>query len=86
MAPPRMDEKRPMNARTFRALLHSLSDAERITFGKIVIEKLIEQPDGIYNMVRICVMNLSEEEHHAVNQQLRRVREQFQQKGITNGE
>lgn len=70
-------DKRPMTAKTFRALLFSLSPSERITFGKIVVEHLIDQKDGVYDLIRILVLNLSDEETSVVNSQIRRVKELF---------
>jgi hypothetical protein len=66
-----------MNAKTFRALLFSLTNAERLTFGKIIVEKLIEQPDGIYDLIRLCVLNLSIDEQREVNLQIKRVKALF---------
>lgn len=78
MVIPKPIEKRPMTARMFRALMHSLTPAERITFGKIVIEYLLWQPDGVYNLIKICVLNLTEEEQRDANAQIRKVKEYFQ--------
>lgn len=70
-------EKRPLTAKTLRALLLTCTPAERITFGKVVIEQLIEQKDGVYDLIRILVLNLSDEESSVVNAQIRRVKELF---------
>ncbi len=69
--------KRPITAKTLRALLMTCTPAERITFGKVVIESLIDQKNGVYDLIRILVLNLSDEESASVNAQIRRVKETF---------
>ena len=76
--------KRPITAKTLRALLMTCSDSERITFGKVVIESLIDQKDGVYDLIRILVLNFSDEESQIVNSQIRRVKELFS--GTSPGE